>query len=70
MSYWWGWCVVVVLVVPECIKALRARYETMYVMNPNGEILLATRRLPEHWCVRRSKWCAAWIANSAIFQKV
>ena len=66
----WVLGVFVFIVLPECIKAFRVRYETMYVMNPNGEILVATRRRPENWCVRKSKCCADWIANSAIFQKV
>ena len=54
----------------ECIKAFRVRYENMYVMNPNGEILVATRRRPEHWCVRKSKCCADRVAKLEIFQKV
>ncbi len=69
MNHWWvGSVFFVFILLPECIKAFRDRYETMYVMNPNGEILLATRRLPEHWCVRKSKCCAGRIAYSAIFQ--
>ena len=72
MSHWWVWVWVffVFIALAECIKAFRVRYESMYVMNPNGEVLVATRRLPEHWCVRKGKCCAGRIATSAIFQKV
>ena len=70
MGHWWVWVVFVFIVLLECIKAFRVRYEAMYVMNPNGEITVATRRRPEHLCVRKSKCCAGRIANSAIFQKV
>ena len=70
MSHCWAWGIFVFILLSECIKAFRVNYEAIYVMNPNGELLVATRRRPEHWCVRKSKCCAGQIANSAIFQKV
>ena len=60
----------VFIVLPECIKAFRVCYETMYVMNPDGEIMVAKRRRPENWYVRKTRGYASRIANSEIFLKV
>jgi len=60
----------VFIVLPECIKAFRVCYETMYVMNPDGEIMVAKRRRPENWYVRKTRGYAGRIANSEIFLKV
>lgn len=70
MNHWCFWAGFVFIVLPTCVKAFRARFDTMYVMNPDGEILLAIRRRPEHWCINFFKSGVGRITNSTIFQKV
>jgi len=62
--------VFVFIVILECIKAFRVCHDSVYVMNPGGEIMVATRRRPENWCIRKSKCYAGRITNSESFQKV
>jgi hypothetical protein len=67
------WCFVgafIFIVLPECAKAFRVRCYAIYIINPNGEIEIATRRGSDHWWVRGIKCFAGQMSNTAILQKV
>jgi hypothetical protein len=70
MSHWWILVVFVFIVLLECIiKAFRVCHDSVYVINPDNKIMVAIRKCPENWCIRKSKCCADWIAKLESFQK-
>ncbi len=47
MSNLWVLVVFVFIVLLECIKAFGVCHDSVYVMSPGGEIMVATRKRPE-----------------------
>jgi hypothetical protein len=68
----WIWLALgfVFIVVPEGIKASEVCYDCLYIVNPDGRLLLASRQRPQSRWVRKMRSCAGWIFSLTIFRKV
>ena len=67
----WIWCVVGIafIVLPELVKAFRVSNDYLCIVNPDGELLLASRQRPQLWWVQSIKYIVGQIScwNASVF---
>ncbi len=67
----WIWWVagIAFIVLSELVKALRVSNDYLCIVNPDGELLLASRQRPQLWWVQSIKYFVGQIScwNASVF---